>query len=1039
MRPVPLFLAKLKPYQPVVHLWLLYAQNVARDGLKFEKELVESGTSMDDLEAAIMNDEYGVTPEHSVDVFFNPQDLPVPTILAYSEALFPKPHDWPETENLMVVGQMKLPPRDHGVPGSEATPSSASNSDPEAAVRDQCLAFLAAGAAPVYVGWGSMVVESGAWMCRLAVGALQRAGLRGIIVSGWAEMTVESLVGSPDEEELRSYCAGNVLFVSAVSHEWLFPKCICALHHGGIGTLHASLEAGLPTLITPVFADQWDSGAMLVRSGLGAATEKTLRKVTAEELGDKLRSCCEDGEMRARVRRVAAAMAKENAVGTVADWLETFLGAEGAAERWDQKCLARRQSLQARFRGRKHLPIEQVVSRIGFEIAARFPQIKAFFEREQANFLEQLEIGGRGCLFTVVPKSGLLVKEASSLDSRELGRLEERSVVEKLDEKGARWRVRLLDGSGPVQGWISRTVAGKDMMKALSGMKEPGCGFCSCRSRLWEPLVLAPPACLLLYLSQALPAQRAGQPPEVTMRAAAKAAATTQPPPAPAQSAREAKRCTLAACSLGDPALPRLFVADLVDGGAAGQHCRHTHTQTRQWAIDEHGHNFTRLVDEFFGSGASLQLFVHGPKTYAARFNEEKDLLQNRTLLRNSTDVYLFSATLWGYGKKFDSESAASSPVMDYFSPAVRQALRRPTASLPLHFAPRRPAVGVHVRRGDLPKSSVRVVPDEYYLGLIDAVRSVIPEADVHLWSSVGSGRAASPWAASDFDGFRARGVAVHLDEAGWRPTVNINYRRRSLSASMQTMPETNFRAHLAKTKFCSYFHRGTCHYGDQCAFAHFASELQSTPNLQKTRLCEAFLKGCCQKTDCKFAHGKHELITAELFHKTTMCSWHEKGKCRYGDRCRFAHGGDELRPPQPHQLKSQSGASVDGDSSSKSETSTDVPDASPASSVRGSLGGRRPSPAAARRPAPRGLAAPPGLSMLPGGLLGEVPAKPRGGAASPPGLWAPAGPQRGEPRTAALNTTAAEDPYLPVKVYSSLVPCSQPYPHGHHYNALDA
>lgn len=473
MRPVPMFLATLKSYQPVVHLWLVYAQNVAREGLNVEKELGESGISMDDLEGAIMDDEYGVTPEHNVDVFFNPQDLPVPTILAYSETLFPKPHDWPETENLMVVGRMKLPPREDGVLGSEeATPSSSSDSHPEAVVRGKCSAFIAAGAAPVYVGWGSMVVESSAWMCRLAVGALKQAGLRGIIVSGWSEMTVESLAGFADEEELRSYCVDNVLFVPAVSHEWLFPQCVCALHHGGIGTLHASLEAGLPTLITPVFADQWDSGAMLARSGLGAATERTLRKVTAEELGEKLRACCEDSEMRANVRRVAAAMAKENAVGTVAEWLEAFLGTEGAAERWEQKCLARRKNLQARFRSRKHLPVEQVVSKIGFEVAARFPQIKAFFEKEQMNFLEQLEIGGRGCLFTVVPKSGLLVKEASSLDSRELGRLGEKSVVERLDEKGSRWRVRLLDGDGPEQGWISRTVAGKDMMKALSGMKE---------------------------------------------------------------------------------------------------------------------------------------------------------------------------------------------------------------------------------------------------------------------------------------------------------------------------------------------------------------------------------------------------------------------------------------------------------------------------------------------------------------------------------------------------------------------------------------
>lgn len=258
-------------------------------------------------------------------------------------------------------------------------------------------------------------------------------------------------------------------------------------------------------------------------------------------------------------------------------------------------------------------------------------------------------------------------------------------------------------------------------------------------------------------------------------------------------------------------------------------------------------------------------------------------------------------------------------------------------------------------------------------------------------------------------------------------------------------MLETNFRAHLSKTKFCSYFHKGKCNYGDQCAFAHFASELQSTPNLHKTRLCEAFLKGGCQKTDCKFAHGKQELAQAELFHKTTMCSWHEKGKCRYGDRCRFAHGVDELRPPEPHPLRrrpSKSSESVDGDPSSRSETSTDVPDVSAAGSLLDFPDGHGPAPVTAR-PTPPRLSTPPGLSTPLGLSLGEVSAKPRGApmlggtASPPPGFWARTGQLRREPRPAA----ALEDPFLPVKVYSSLAPCLQPwpYPHGQYYGVFDA
>lgn len=35
---------------------------------------------------------------------------------------------------------------------------------------------------------------------------------------------------------------------------------------------------------------------------------------------------------------------------------------------------------------------------------------------------------------------------------------------------------------------------------------------------------------------------------------------------------------------------------------------------------------------------------------------------------------------------------------------------------------------------------------------------------------------------------------------------------------------------------------------------------------------------------------------------QTEMCrTWMETGGCRYGSRCQFAHGGNELRPIQRH------------------------------------------------------------------------------------------------------------------------------------------
>lgn len=100
----------------------------------------------------------------------------------------------------------------------------------------------------------------------------------------------------------------------------------------------------------------------------------------------------------------------------------------------------------------------------------------------------------------------------------------------------------------------------------------------------------------------------------------------------------------------------------------------------------------------------------------------------------------------------------------------------------------------------------------------------------------------------------------------------------------------------LHKTKFCTYYLKGACHYGDECAFAHNCTEIQAMPDLRKTRVCKAFLEEGCSDPDCTFAHGEEELISTGLFHKKSLCKWNEKGKCRNGDQCRFAHGADELR-----------------------------------------------------------------------------------------------------------------------------------------------
>lgn len=95
------------------------------------------------------------------------------------------------------------------------------------------------------------------------------------------------------------------------------------------------------------------------------------------------------------------------------------------------------------------------------------------------------------------------------------------------------------------------------------------------------------------------------------------------------------------------------------------------------------------------------------------------------------------------------------------------QELRRAQASRPFQLASgsKHPLVALHIRRADLPRDHGLVTqsPNELYYSIVESIKRILPRIDVHVFSAVESGKA---WSTRDFDGFRARGMQVHLDEA---------------------------------------------------------------------------------------------------------------------------------------------------------------------------------------------------------------------------------------------------------------------------------
>lgn len=62
---------------------------------------------------------------------------------------------------------------------------------------------------------------------------------------------------------------------------------------------------------------------------------------------------------------------------------------------------------------------------------------------------------------------GILVRAEAALDSEEKGRLSKGSLIDVLDTEGQRYCYRKISGTGPDNGWISRTVGGKPQVERV--------------------------------------------------------------------------------------------------------------------------------------------------------------------------------------------------------------------------------------------------------------------------------------------------------------------------------------------------------------------------------------------------------------------------------------------------------------------------------------------------------------------------------------------------------------------------------------------
>ncbi|WP_118185404.1 glycosyltransferase [Paraburkholderia phosphatilytica] len=200
-----------------------------------------------------------------------------------------QPDDWPG--NAHAVGQWMLPAEDWQPPHALA-------------------AFLEAGDAPVYVGFGSMAGFERPGLLQSMIDAV--ADRRALFYPGWSGVNASAL-------------PRNFHVIDDTPHDWLFPRTSLVIHHGGSGTAHSAVRAGGPSVVVPVAGDQFFWADRLWRAGV-ASRPVNGRRLLAGSLARAIEAA-DHADVRARARALGERMRAERGLRDAVSIIESLTSA----------------------------------------------------------------------------------------------------------------------------------------------------------------------------------------------------------------------------------------------------------------------------------------------------------------------------------------------------------------------------------------------------------------------------------------------------------------------------------------------------------------------------------------------------------------------------------------------------------------------------------------------------------------------------------------------------------------------------------------
>lgn len=233
----------------------------------------------------------GLPPQKRFNILHTTDGKDIPVLHMFSEHVVPQPSDWPKSSR--TTGYWFLDQNNNWTP----TP--------------RLQAFLKAGPPPVYVGFGSMAGRAPERLGNIVIKALQKAGVRGIVSTGWGGLKTDTL---PE----------TILQIDQAPHAWLFPRMAAVVHHGGAGTTAAALRAGKPSVVVPFFCDQPFWGRRLHALGAGSQPIPQ-KKLTVEKLATAISDVISNPLIRRKTEELGEKVRNEDGIGNSIAMIEEIM------------------------------------------------------------------------------------------------------------------------------------------------------------------------------------------------------------------------------------------------------------------------------------------------------------------------------------------------------------------------------------------------------------------------------------------------------------------------------------------------------------------------------------------------------------------------------------------------------------------------------------------------------------------------------------------------------------------------------------------